>query len=105
MLHLTFEARIIHWRGPAPFFFAAIPAQHVEAVREAARLASYGWGVVPVTAMVQGVSFTTSLFPKDDGYLLPIKAAVRKAAGVTESDLVRLEMTVAPRQPSFWPPD
>ena len=105
MLHLTFEARIIHWRGPAPFFFAAIPAQHVEAVREAARLASYGWGVVPVTAMVQGVSFTTSLFPKDDGYLLPIKAAVRKAAGVTEGDLVHLGMTVAPRQPSFWPPD
>ncbi len=27
--------------------------------------------------------FTTSLFPKDGGYLLPIKAAARKKAGIT----------------------
>ena len=72
-----FDAEIIHWRGPSPFFFAPAPADQVEALRQAARLATYGWGVVPVEAAIGGVTFRTSLFPKDGTYLVPIKDAVR----------------------------
>ena len=71
-----FDAEIIHWRGPSPFFFAPAPADQVEALRQAARLATYGWGVVPVEAAIGGVTFRTSLFPKDGTYLVPIKDAV-----------------------------
>ncbi len=89
-----FEAEIIHWRGPAPFFYAPVPAQHVANLRQIARTASYGWGVVPVEAVIGGVVFKTSLFPKDETYLLPIKADVRRRTNVTAGDRISVEMTI-----------
>ena len=89
---IAFCAEVIEWRGPSPFYFAAIPAGEVAAVREAARTASYGWGVVPVASRVGDVDFHTSLFPRDGGYLLPLKDKVRRAAGVVPGDVVAVEM-------------
>jgi hypothetical protein len=98
VMPLSFQATIIEWRGPSPFFFAPIPADLVRDVRGAAKLASYGWGVVPVEAKIGGVEFMTSLFPKDDGYLLPIKARVRRRAGITAGDTVDVTMIISSRQ-------
>ncbi|MEO6013958.1 MAG: DUF1905 domain-containing protein [Devosia sp.] len=94
MVEFAFETMIIEWRGPAPFHFAPIPDEYVEAVRRAARIASYGWGVVPVEATIGSVVFTTSLFPKDGGYLLPIKVAARTKAKVTVGDTIAVTMTI-----------
>jgi hypothetical protein len=49
-----------------------------------------------VEAQVGGVGFTTSLFPKDDGYLLPLKDAVRRKAGVTAGDTLSVAMIIRP---------
>lgn len=38
--------------------------------------------------------FTTSLIPRDGGYLLPLKLAVRKAAGVALGDRLAVAMTI-----------
>ena len=94
---VEFEAEIIHWRGPAPYLFAAIPEALVGEVRYAARLASYGWGVVPVEARIGDTAFTTSLFPRDDTYLLPIKVAVQKDAGIGLGDRIHVAMQVVAR--------
>jgi hypothetical protein len=91
----TFQATVIEWRGPSPFFFAPLPGEAAEAIRRVAKFVSYGWGVIPVEATIGGVRFTTSLFPKDDTYLLPIKADVRRRTGVTVGDVVEVEMRVA----------
>lgn len=96
LLDIAFTATVIHWRGPAPFFFVAVPQDEVVAVREAAREASYGWGCVPVEATLNGEAFRTSLFPRDGGYMLPLKAAVRKATGVVLDDVVGVEMAIYP---------
>ena len=93
-----FEAEIIHWRGPAPYFYAPVPAGLAGEVRAAAKAVSYGWGVVPVEAEVGGVAFTTSLFPKDGTYLLPLKDKVRHAAGVTAGDVAAVTMTLRARR-------
>jgi hypothetical protein len=99
LLQLSFEASVIYWRGPAPFFYAPIPAEHAEEVRRAARIATYGWGCVPVEAEVGGVGFTTALFPKDGTYLLPLKVAVRRKTNITAGDLITAEMTIrAPKR-------
>jgi len=90
----TFAGDVIEWRGPAPFFFVAVPPEWVAEVRYAARQASYGWGVVPVQAIAGGVPFTTSLFPRDDGYLLPLKAAVREKAKIALGDMIAVEIRV-----------
>ncbi len=94
---ICFEATVIHWRGPAPWFYAPLPAEHAATVRRASRLVSYGWGCIPVEARVGEVAFKTSLFPKDDTYLLPLKAAVRKHAAITAGDVVAVEMTLQPK--------
>jgi hypothetical protein len=97
LLDVAFEGPVIHWRGPAPFFFVGVPGQHTEAIRSAARQASYGWGCVPVAAEANGAPFTTSLFPKDGGYLLPLKAGVRKTTGISLGDRVEVRMIIRDR--------
>ena len=68
--------------------------EHLGEVSYAAREASYGWGCVPVAATIAGASFAISLFPKDCGYLLPLKAAVRAQAGIAFGDCIRVRMRV-----------
>ncbi len=96
MQQFSFEAEIIHWRGPSPYFFAPLPADQAEEIRHLSKLLSYGWGVIPVGAMVGGLSFYTSLFPKDNTYLLPLKDAVRKKIGLTAGDSILVDMTLRP---------
>ena len=91
---LRFRADVIEWRGPAPFLFAVVPDAHVGAIRYAAMTASYGWGVVPVVATIGGTEFATSLFPRDGGYLLPVKRAVQRAEGVGPGDRVAVALRV-----------
>lgn len=93
MLTLKFTARIWYWRGPAPWYFASVPDKHSRAIRAMSSVLTYGWGVIPVTARIGSTSWTTSLFPRDDLYALPIRAAVRKAEQLDEGDRVRIEMT------------
>jgi hypothetical protein len=97
-MEFSFDAEIIHWRGPAPYFYAPVPLDQAESIRSAAKLVSYGWGVIPVEATVRGVTFTTSLFPRDGTYLLPLKDAVRKPTGITAGDTIHVEMTLKPRR-------
>ena len=94
MDEIMFEAEVIEWRGPAPFLFAVVPDEHVADIRYAALSESYGWGVVPVVARVGASDFTTSLFPRDGGYLLPVKVAVQRAEGIGRGDCVSVTMRV-----------
>ena len=93
---ISFEATVIYWRGPSPFFYAPVPLELAEAVRQAAKVVSYGWGMVPVEATIAGFAFTTALFPKDGTYLLPLKDAVRRKTGVTAGDAIDVEMAIQP---------
>ena len=95
-LQFRFEADVIHWRGPSPYFFVAVPPQPAADLRGIARAVTYGWGMVPVEARIGEVVFTTALFPKDETYLLPLKDVVRRKANVTAGDRVTVEMTVQP---------
>ncbi len=89
-----FAGRVIEWRGPAPYYFVPVPAEESADIREVAALATYGWGVIPVEARIGETAFSTSLFPRDDGYLLPLKNAVRTPQGLAAGDEVTVEMTV-----------
>ena len=91
---LEFEAEVIQWRGPAPYYFVPVPEPLCEDLRVAARDVSYGWGVIPVTVRIGGTSWTTSLFPKDGGYLVPLKDRVRTAEDIAQDDVVAVVLTV-----------
>jgi hypothetical protein len=93
-VELTFTNVVIEWRGPAPYYYLPLTEEAAEDVHDVRRLATYGWGVIPVSAVIDEVAFETSLFPKDGGYLLPLKDAVRKPAGITVGDEVTAELTI-----------
>ena len=87
-MHIEFSGKIIFWRGPAPWFFVAVPAKHSREIKAVSNLVTYGWGVIPVHVMIGRTKFQTSLFPKDGRYLVPIKASVRKAEKLEKGDKV-----------------
>ena len=93
-MKVVFSGRVIEWRGPSPYFFVPVPPDESADIREVAALASYGWGVIPVETRIGEVHFETSLFPKDGGYLLPLKDAVRKPQQLAPGDEVTVEMTI-----------
>jgi hypothetical protein len=91
-MDLEFSGEIIHWRGPAPFHFVTVPDDESAAIEAVAPMVSYGWGAIPVQARVGRTDFTTSLFPKDERYLVPIKVAVRRAEQLALGDRVTVRL-------------
>ncbi len=91
---LVFDGEIIHWRGPAPWFFVQMPEAESQIIKMIASQVSYGWGVIPVIIRIGKTEFTTSLFPKADIYLVPVKVAVRKAEKIDEGDIVTVELEI-----------
>jgi Domain of unknown function (DUF1905) len=47
-----------------------------------------------VTAQIGATGWTTSLFPKDGRYVVPVKAWVRKAEGLELGDPVTVRLAV-----------
>ena len=93
-VRFRFEAEVIHWRGPSPYFFAPIPEQHGDEIKKVAKFATYGWGVIPVEATIDGFMFATSLFPKDGSYLLPLKDDVRRKCNLTAGDSISASIAI-----------
>jgi len=97
-VRLSFSGEIWFWRGPSPFHFVTVPRAESAELQAVSTLVTYGWGVIPVRAEIGRTSWTTSLFPKDGGYLVPIKASVRAAEGLELGDTVQIVLTLdAPR--------
>lgn len=93
-MKIVFDGEIIYWRGPAPWFFVSIPEDESQDIQAISSSVTYGWGVIPVQVRIGDTEFTTSLFPKDDRYLVPIKASVRKAEQLEEGDRVLVELDI-----------
>lgn len=95
-MDFQFEGAVVEWRGPAPFYFVAIPEQDSGDIKFAAKGIEY-WGQVPVVARIGEAEFTTALFPKDGSYLLPLKHAFRTAAGLEVGHVVTVELDIGRR--------
>ena len=93
-MNLEFTGKIWYWKGPAPWYFVTVPEQQYRDLKAILTLVTYGWGMIPVTAQIGKTEWKTSLFPKDDRYLVPIKASVRKAEKLEEGDDVTLQLDV-----------
>ena len=95
IMKLTISGDIFEWRGPAPFLFVAVPDDASRDIKALSSLVSYGWGVIPVTAQLGATAWTTSLFPKNGRYLIPIKKIVQTAEQVTAGDVVTIQLTIS----------
>lgn len=95
-----FEAELWRWQAEPPakaaWFFVTVTGEAADAIRalgfeRRALGGARGFGSVRLRVSVEGVAFETSAFPQGGGktgYVIPVKAAVRKSAGVGEGDRV-----------------
>jgi len=93
-MHVTFSGEIWYWRGPAPFHFVTVPAEECRELKAISELVTYGWGMIPVTARIGTTEWKTSLFPKEGGYVVPIKDSVRRTNGLESGDQVTLQIVI-----------
>ncbi|WP_020521721.1 DUF1905 domain-containing protein [Catelliglobosispora koreensis] len=93
-MDLKFTGEIWFWKGPAPWHFVTVPEAECAALEEMAAMVSYGWGMIPVSARIGKAKWTTSLFPKDGRYIVPVKTAVRKAEDLDVGDVVTVHLTI-----------
>jgi hypothetical protein len=93
-MRLEFSGEIWFWRGPSPYHFITVPEEESAELRATSALVTYGWGMIPVTAGIGSTDWTTSLFPKDGGYVVPVKDLVRNAEGLEVGDVLTVRLTV-----------
>lgn len=79
------------------WYFLTIDGDVAAAIRTHATNAA-AWGSVCVKATIGDTTWRTSLFPSKQagGWLLPLKAAVRKAETIAEGSEVEVTLTLAP---------
>ncbi|MDT8912201.1 DUF1905 domain-containing protein [Amycolatopsis sp. PS_44_ISF1] len=82
------------WRGPAPWYFVTVPEEECRLLRAESGSVSYGWGMIPVRARIGSSTWSTSLFPKDGRYVVPVKAAVRRAEGLEAGDVPSVQLAI-----------
>jgi hypothetical protein len=92
-MDFEFSGPVVEWRGPAPYYFVRIPEEESADVKYDAKGLEY-WGQVPVTVRIDGLEFTTALFPKDGVYVIPLKLGVRNEIGVDVDEVVAVRMNV-----------
>ena len=93
-MRLNFVSDMFEWRGPSPFYFVRVPDDESQMIRDVASMVTYGWGVIPVTVSIGATTATTSLFPKDGGYLVPIKNALRLPEKIAVGDSVHVTLSI-----------
>ena len=99
-MRFEFEGQIIYWKGPSPYHFVAVPDDESSELHDVSAMVSYGWGVIPVEAKVGASTWTTSLFPKNGRYLVPIKTSIRRAEGLGVDDHVAVTLSIESLHPN-----
>ncbi|HEV7314069.1 DUF1905 domain-containing protein [Sphingopyxis sp.] len=87
--------------APAAWFFVTIAGETADGIRLAAISGQWldgrkGFGSARVDVQIGDTRWQTSVFPhrESGGWLLPVKAAVRKAEGLVEGDAVTVTVSL-----------
>ena len=94
-MKIDFSAKIWFWQGPAPWYFVTVPEESYSVLKEMAAAVTYGWGMIPAKVLIGKTEWETSLFHKDNSYVVPIKANVRKSENIDEGDLVTVRLEIS----------
>jgi Domain of unknown function (DUF1905) len=93
----TVEFTALCWlySGKGAWYFVTLPEKDAAEISYLSKVLNggkrTGWGSVRVTVQVGQTVWQTSLFPdsKNKSYVLPIKAAVRKAENIVDGKAVK----------------
>ena len=87
------------WNGDkGSWHFLTVPPAQAAEIRFDSMGMRGGFGSVRVEACIGDVSWSTSLFPqREGGYILPLKADVRRRASIAAGDEVTVRLKLAAR--------
>ena len=93
---LTFTSLLWIWQGAQAagrWFFLTVPEEESAEIKAAAFELPRGFGSVRVEARIGDVVWRTSVFPLNaGGYVLPVKADIRRRAGLSAGDEVTVDL-------------
>jgi hypothetical protein len=99
MLHkiiYTFSAEL--WQHPSPggWYFVSLPENLASEIRSHLSWQEEGWGRMKATASLNSLEWETAIwFDRKAGtYLLPIKAEIRKQAGLQSGKMLSLQLAI-----------
>ena len=87
---ITVTAPLWLWTGEgSSWHFITVPEEQSADFRAESLARRGGFGSVKVEATIDAITWRTSVFPhKSGGYILPVKAKVRRDAGIAAGDTV-----------------
>ena len=90
-----FSSKLWKHSSEGGWFFITVPKNYSEEIRNNLKWQEEGWGRMKATAQVNGSSWDTAIWfdKKHNTYLLPLKADIRKKAGLQLGD--RVEVTIS----------
>lgn len=93
-MSVAFTAPLWLWSGEGgSWHFVTVPEEQSVEIRLQSLGPRRGFGSVRVEAQIGTVAWRTSVFPQKIGtYLLPVKADVRRRAGVAAGEDVKVEL-------------
>jgi hypothetical protein len=85
-----FKATVWVHDGPAAWYFLTLPVELAEEIEDLAGEMNRPFGTLKVEARIGDAAWSTSIFKdtKRSSYLLPLKAPVRRKAGIGDGDEV-----------------
>jgi len=91
-----FDADLWRHDGEAAWYFLTLPFAVADDIEERHGRTAGGFGSVRVRVRVGATEWATSVFPgnKRKSYVLPVKAAVRKAERLDDGTSVHVTLTV-----------
>lgn len=92
---IAFTSLLWIWRGEAAgrWYFVTVPEEESLEIRGHAFAYPRGFNSVKVEAKIGDVRWLTSVFPLNNGgYVLPVKAEIRRKTGIGAGDEVSVEL-------------
>ncbi len=95
--HYRLSAVVWLYPGMAGWHFVTIPKDISEDITNLFGDRKRGWGSLPVKVTMGDTFWQTSIFPdkKQDAYLMPLKAEIRKKGQIKAGDNIQLVLEVA----------
>ncbi len=84
------QSKVLLYPGMAGWHFVSVPKKQSEEIKKTFGAPIRGWGSIPVVVTIGKTTWETSIFPdkQSGGYLLPLKANVRKKEQIFSEDTI-----------------
>ncbi|WP_193596353.1 DUF1905 domain-containing protein [Microbacterium sp. YJN-G] len=93
-MRIEFESEVTRWDARVEsWFFATLPEELSLEIRELPA-PPRGFGSLRVQARIGLTTWTTSIFFSGSAFVLPLKKQVREAQGITEGDIVTVDLDI-----------